>query len=307
MKKIEMISTLLLLLLSSNGLANLSTGNEYYCLQGINSYLSFDLTQTISRDKSGGLKLRISNENPISLALTKDTFFLKNQFKEKIENLTIEHQNACLDLANQIYKELFIYFENRLRVLLARHLLQNFYKEAGNLLAFSIDKENWTAGVQSPAPRAPNAFSVTVSKFQPEYLSQIYRSLIQSLKGTKWQYYSDVPFVLTSWSMEWANLLRRQAPAAVFVTKETAQIALRPMEYPPKELELFLFHEISHIVQPSGTPFFNELYAWQKTAEYLDFLQSKNIVLPSLFQSIQTGIHLLGLEKWVQAVISAEK
>ena len=183
------------------------------------------------------------------------------------------------------------FFKKRLGLLIDREDLAGFYVEAGNLL--------------SPRTGAEEKRRVQTQLLAPlegPYLALVRKALEKKLRDTKWRRFESIQVDLETWNPEWLALLGREAPAAVYYPGK--RIALRPLEFDPRDLELFLFHELAHL--DGATPR-DERYAWQQTVEFIDYLEKNKLQVPDTFVSIRQGIRVLGLSTWVRLVVESRQ
>jgi hypothetical protein len=275
--RILLIITTSLPLFSSVGLA-------FDCIQGIDKYLHFDFAQLRAK------KTSISRQNPISIGLAQDAYFLKFQFEKKITQLNPVHQNICRAQAAEAYRDLLQYFVRRLEHLLDDHLTVTFAQESAYVLAPRITREE-----------KADVSSLFSHKLTPRYLALLREELNNELSTTRWTFYTNIFAELTIWDEEWSILTGREAPAAVWF--ERAQIALRPLEYTAEESKIFLFHELSHLAS-SRKGLENEIDAWAETLAFLESRERKGIACPSIFQRVREAVQFQGLDVWVRGVIS---
>ncbi len=285
-----------------------ANASDYDCTKGVNAFLHApqrNLVTTYSSEdlpelarpehfqdgnaKKGDVQATSWDANPTKYNVTPSFYLIENAqiliniFPEKIKKLTKEHQDACITLSNKIVSNIFEKIQKRLEALLKKKDFTNFSQEC-SFLKEALKDEPQTQEILNQIGR--------------KYLFIVYHDLIQSLKGTPWEFYRDIPISLEIWNKEWAILTGRQSPAAVEL--DSKRVSLRPYEYTSQELKLFLFHEISHLASPRYDQNSNEIQAWKVTIQYLDFLKILRIPIPELFQNIHRGISLLSVEEWVE-------
>ncbi len=316
MHKSESFIILALLFLCNGLVFGQNNLSHLHCSKSLNYFLHF-----VAEDAP-----KISLENPISHLLSSDAFFLKYEYIPKLFPLHAEVRRKCTKDALQVYHSLLHFFKERLQLLLSESRLEEFYIEYKRVLAPCTTKE-----------QKEEIFAVFY-ELEARYLQTTHETLLKELQTTQWKYFElteDVKLEtwpedlqpehlhdanatrsntnLTQYNEEWKNLLKREAPAAVNITNKI--VLLRPFEYTPLELKIFLFHELAHLSNSQANPqatnssgnnqdiFKQEQYAWEQTLLYLDHLEKNKIELPSLFQKIQNNIWLIGLQEWIKLII----
>lgn len=267
-------------------------GEAYSCASGVNAYLEATRIVSESPLKVAVIERGASASPAISVAIAEDATFLRYQFERKLRKLTASHREQCLKLAFGMYEVLELYAAKRLESLLSASKLDAFYSES----------QNWIAPRSRKEERA-QALEKLLLPLEGAYLSIVHRALLGSLAETEWAHYSKLRVEIASWSQEWSALTGRDAPAAVYF--EEPRIALRPLEYAPDELEIFLFHELSHLADSRfgpNRPFENELHAWRETFAYLAHRSKRGQKTPRFFVPVLESVKSLGLEDWVTAV-----
>ena len=269
----------------------------YSCERGVNYYLS---ALHVDPPEGDNAKVRVTLEqDEITAQAVEEAVFLKNGFARKLYKLKPEHQKVCLDLAKAALTEIPVLFKARLQLLLDQAKLDEFYTEIHALV--SVDSTMLFIG------------NADLESLKRTYLDVLYRILLKRLEHSPWDAYRKIPIHLTSWNAEWFVLTGREAPAAVEFGSD--RIALRPLDYRPSELLIFMFHEIAHLADPGLHPgtvglsrdqaLANEVYAWRQTLSFMDYEKSRNEALPSLADEIQTGVKTMGLEQWVRMVFES--
>ena len=109
-------------------------------------------------------------------------------------------------------------------------------------------------------------------------------------------------FSLESWGVDWDTTCP-STPAAVHFADR--RVALRPLDYEPLELEIFLFHELAHLSDGlNADKVAEETAAWRQTLNYLAVVRARGGTVPALFTRIELTIRALGgnIAPWVRAV-----
>lgn len=238
---------------------------------------------------------RFSSRNPLSIALASRLYYLRDYFPVDIADLPEPAREICLRESDALQTDLVAFFRRRFEHLLGPLDLAGFYTEYGNLLAPATNRFER----ESIRDLFPDT--------EGRYLQAVRSTLLLSLAGTPWERYSELRFEIHTMDQEWTRVLRREAPAAVNLS--THEVALRPLDYSPIELRIFLFHEISHLADPEHRrlPFENELYAWNQTREYLEHMIRQGENLPLLFERVHSSMRMLGLENWVRLVFQSRQ
>lgn len=238
-------------------------------------------------------------EQAISLELSQFAYFLKFEFeRQKLGALTDESKkSACRETAAAIYDELARVFITRLAQLLESRQVTRFYNEVQIVL--------------SPRPGAAerqDLMRLGLDALLTQYLELIHSTLTNGLQNTPWKNLASLAVQTVPWNEEWSRLVGRDLPAAVHF--ESDRIALRPLDFTPLELQIFLFHELSHLADPNFSEerlWVNEVFAWRQTLAFLDYLETvKKLPLPPVFLSVRKGVQLHGLETWVTMVFKMQ-
>lgn len=269
---------------------------EHVCISELNKLVSFELSKASKLEERDGelrLKLRLSAQNRITIGIA-----------QSIQSVKRKTPKRCATLGADLEQELLEFASRRLNLLFNQGMLNELHVEANNLLA--------------PAETALDRAALedrVLSKIIPLYLVQVRLALMNDLKRTPWEYYSEIYFEIEPWSEKWTALMGRDAPAGVHFAER--KIALRPLAHDLNEVKIFLFHELSHLADPAlgqnlnggeldpAAQFANESFAWRQTAAYIDQLVSKKTPVPDLFLSVRKGIELQGLENWVRNVFES--
>lgn len=236
---------------------------------------------------------RISVENEISLGLSKASYFLRHEIKGRLNSFGETERKSCFNLAATTYNHLLKYFKRRLEHLLGKRELARFYSEYSLLITMRL------------RPSERRELQQHFEKLEQRYLHLAYSMLIVSLEQTPWKRFQKIEVRLESWTDEWSALIGREAPAAVELQNNV--LALRPLEFSPVELQIFMFHEIAHLADPGlallTEAYDNELYAWIQTLDYINWLKAQNTIVPERFEAIRRNVEILGTDAWVRAVM----
>lgn len=260
---------------------------ERSCVEIVNDDLHFDLVKK-ARIKDGVITVPFSVKNKFSV-----------RRGTEINTLSSKDYSECAKAASEVRDALFTFAKERLEYLLLEKNAGAFHTEAGNL-----------AAALSHPTAIKDAQEKVFTILFPAYLALIRQGLNTDLYETPWSYYATVEVVIEAWNPEWKKRMGREAPAGSDF--KARSIALRPLTHTPDELKIFLFHELSHLMDPlvlgsSGSLtanqlFANELYAWRQTKTYIDLLIEKKHAVPELFMTVHRAIELRGFEAWVRDV-----
>lgn len=279
---------LLVFCLSVSAQANGPVRVSKACADTIQKELKTNFSSWALATASGS---RISFGSRISLSLAQDAVALERFSNGKGDSI-------CKRTALILRDDLYAFFEARLRKLLRLHRYSEFSSEVQNLLDPRTSQEQKTL------------YQYFLADLESEYLAAIRKNLFGRLTSTQWESYQKLSFNVVAWSEEWLGLLGRDAPAAVHY--ETKRVVLRPLDHTPIALEIFLFHELSHLADPSRQSpnydeFMSESYAWTQTLGFIEQLRRLGIQIPSLFQNIVDAVREQGMRRWLSDVLASRK
>ena len=226
----------------------------------------------------------LSAENPIDLVFATDAMALETI-------ATTSRHYSCRESAARVRRALGAFFLKRLNHLIAEGDIDGAHEEIMNLMA----------------PRASAAdrwrLREELRPLEPLYLQKLWARLQQRLIGTPWERFNTLRFSLESWGADWDTTMPESTPAAVHFADR--RVALRPLDYEPLELEIFLFHELAHLSDGlNADKVAEETAAWRQTLNYLAVVRARGGTVPALFTRIELTIRALGgnIAPWVRAV-----
>ena len=244
-------------------------------------------------------KLETEPALKITRELARFAHFLRVDFaRQKLTLLSEADQKRCASEALKLADQIGNAFTTRARELVT----------AGKITAFYEETLVWKTTISENQESA--LFEKAWVELEPLYLQALLKGLFKHLEKTPWDSWRYLDIALASWSGEWKTLLGFEAPAAVHF--EERRIALKPLLYRPLELQLFLFHELSHLADPklktaprtTSERFENEVFAWRETIAFVEWLETqKKIAPPDLFATVRKAAHDNGLENWVRLVL----
>jgi len=263
------------------------------CIRQITKIISFDLPSYISAEEPLlKVDLNWNLDTPITIAIANDRWLLRFLLDEATAKFTPERRKRCLNQSVQIADALDEFFDQRLVFLLNTGELDRFNKEI-LILREAPPKSSWRKETYRH-----------FKKLEIPYLQAIREKLYKDLTNTKWSKYTNYYAEITTWDHDWSALMGREAPAAVNLLEK--QIALRPFEFSPDELEIFLFHELAHLDNGRAnhlSPVGAEVFAWTQTIDYIEYLQASGRIIPDYFVKIVSATSSLGIREWVRAVL----
>lgn len=143
----------------------------------------------------------------------------------------------------------------------------------------------------------------SLQNLDPIKLHQYQEVFLRSLTSTPWKEWSEVKFQLQEWNTEWKKEIGNETPAGVRMDMKEIGLDTYSLTN-PLERDVFLFHEIAHIMNDQSgitDSFANELITWIETMKYIEYLKSKKILLTPKLNAILSESKELGIETWVQS------
>ena len=225
-----------------------------------------------------------------------------------VAHLPEDRREVCRHQAVEVFTRLVTLASQRLLTVIREQKdLEKYYREFNTFL------NPW-----DKAQRATLAQNDLFREAHIEYsklLRQALNTELRAMKDSRWRSYADISVDLVAWTTQWTENLGQNEPASVnFLNRE---VAVQSHVHDAATMKILLFHELAHLNDPNLPTFLrasenltykqlyqNELYAWQRTFEFLDARASEGIAVPDHFKyQVLPVKNFLGLNDWVRAIV----